>query len=297
VVMTDGSGANGMAKRTAPGTKKRLRAQPVYAVPALEKGLDIVELVASKSAALTGSQIAAELKRSSGEIFRILHCLERRGIIERRQPGDRYGLTVRLLEMALAYPPIDRLLTSAIPIMQDIAATIRQSCHLSVREGAHTLIVAQVPSPAPIGFAVRRGARFTLTTGISGPVLLAYRKPVEFALWKKAIEEDPDVPPITEALMASFENIRAQNYGMAPSPICPGVTDIGVPIFDDSGDATAALTVPHFAMAETKVAAKEIPALLIKAASLISDSLGGGKLEPRLATPPSAATTARLRKA
>jgi hypothetical protein len=50
-------------------------------------------------------------------------------------------------------------------------------------------VVAQVLSPAPIGFTVRRGARFTLATGISGPVLLAYRKPVEFALWKNVIGE------------------------------------------------------------------------------------------------------------
>jgi DNA-binding IclR family transcriptional regulator len=252
-------------------------ARSAYAVPALEKALDIIELLAVQSAGLTSSQIASALGRSVSEIFRILHCLNRRRIIERRQPGDRFLLTVRLLEMGLAHPPVDRLLTTAIPVMQEMAVEMYQTCHLAVHNGGHILIVAQVASPASIGFSSRRGARFPLTTSISGRVLLAFRKPVERQLWlREAAEDAPDHPPPPD-LEERLEAIRRQGYELSQSPAAPGITDASAPIIDDSGDAVAALTVPYFATAETRVGLNELPLLLCKVARRISDELGGSR--------------------
>jgi DNA-binding IclR family transcriptional regulator len=47
-----------------------------YAAPALEKGLDVLELLASVSEALTHSEIARRLGRTINEVFRMLVCLE-----------------------------------------------------------------------------------------------------------------------------------------------------------------------------------------------------------------------------
>lgn len=54
-----------------------------YATPALVKGLDVLELLARQPAGLTKSQLARELNRTVSEIFRMLICLERRGILRR----------------------------------------------------------------------------------------------------------------------------------------------------------------------------------------------------------------------
>ena len=59
------------------GNSRRIR----YAAPALEKGLDILELLASVSEALTHSEIARRLGRTINEVFRMLVCLEERGYI------------------------------------------------------------------------------------------------------------------------------------------------------------------------------------------------------------------------
>ena len=57
-----------------------------YTAPALEKGLDVLELLASVSEALTHSEIARRLGRSVSEVFRMLVCLEERGYISRTGP-------------------------------------------------------------------------------------------------------------------------------------------------------------------------------------------------------------------
>jgi hypothetical protein len=67
-------------------TSRRIR----YAAPALEKGLDILELLASVSEALTHSEIASRLGRTINGVFRMLVCLDERGYISRTGPDERY---------------------------------------------------------------------------------------------------------------------------------------------------------------------------------------------------------------
>ena len=55
-----------------------------YSAPALEKGIEIVELLASEAPGLTISEIAARLGRSINEVFRMIIVMQRRGWLQRR---------------------------------------------------------------------------------------------------------------------------------------------------------------------------------------------------------------------
>ena len=78
------------------------RSQPRSSVdtstPALEKGLDILELFAGEPTGLTKSDVACRLGRTISEIFRILLCLEERGYISRSRDGERFRLTLHLFK-------------------------------------------------------------------------------------------------------------------------------------------------------------------------------------------------------
>src|SRR5256885_17271743 len=89
-----------------------------YPTPALEKGLDILELFASEPTGLTKSEVARSLDRTVSEIFRMLVCLEERGYISQSKDGERFCLTLRLFKLAHEYPPTKRMITEALPIMQ-----------------------------------------------------------------------------------------------------------------------------------------------------------------------------------
>jgi DNA-binding IclR family transcriptional regulator len=60
-----------------------------YPTPALEKGLDALELLASESEGLTKTEVARRLGRTVSEVFRMLVCLETRGYIARSGSDDR----------------------------------------------------------------------------------------------------------------------------------------------------------------------------------------------------------------
>ena len=59
----------------------------------------------------------------------MLAVLERRGYVT-REPDGGYRLTLRLFELAHQHPPLKRLLTVALPAMQELALATRQSNHL-----------------------------------------------------------------------------------------------------------------------------------------------------------------------
>src|ERR1700733_6499817 len=63
-----------------------------YTAPALDKGLDILELFASEPDGLTTSQVARRLGRTVGEIFRMLVCLAERGYISQVLPDEHFQL-------------------------------------------------------------------------------------------------------------------------------------------------------------------------------------------------------------
>lgn len=68
-----------------------------YSAPALEKGLDILELLAEVSPGLTQNQIAARLtiRRSPSELVRMIEVLERRGYLGRTSLDSTYQLTLK----------------------------------------------------------------------------------------------------------------------------------------------------------------------------------------------------------
>ena len=86
-----------------------------YRAPALDKGLDILELLAATDESMTQAEIAKALGRSPNEIYRMLDRLVRRGYVARIL-GDRYELTLRLFAPAHQHAPVRRLFTQALPV-------------------------------------------------------------------------------------------------------------------------------------------------------------------------------------
>src|SRR3979490_687991 len=98
-----------------------------YTAPALEKGLDILELLASVSEALTHSEIASRLGRTLTEVFRMLVCLEERGYISRTGPDERYQLTLKLFEIVHHHHPLQRLIAQARPLRHKAGSRPRRA--------------------------------------------------------------------------------------------------------------------------------------------------------------------------
>ena len=131
------------ALQQARATAGRGGAAAAYSAPALEKGLDILELLADSAPGLTQNQIAARLGRSAGELFRMLEVLERRGYLGRSPSDGSYSLTLKLFELAHRQPPVKRLLA------RRAAADARAGAHHPAVESPGGAARAADPGPRP----------------------------------------------------------------------------------------------------------------------------------------------------
>jgi DNA-binding IclR family transcriptional regulator len=156
-----------MSKPSAPKTKP----QKPYSVPALEKGLDILEALATAPAPLSQVDLARNLDRSSAEIFRMLLCLEQRAYVRRDEISGQYSPTLRLFKLAHSHTPVEILLNAAREPMKKLSKTIRENCHLSVIDDNKLLIIAKEDSPEKVRLSVKVGAEFNLKDSSSGRLL------------------------------------------------------------------------------------------------------------------------------
>lgn len=246
-----------------------------YSAPALEKGMDIIEVLADAESGLSVSEISERLKRSMSELFRIIVVMERRGWLEKNPETWRYTVTYHLLKLAHRGTPTQTLTSAAAPVMHDLSTRINQSCHLVVRSGTQGLVILrQENQKRHANLSVRLGAVIELVSSCSGQVLLAHLGEDERAY----LEESMTRPQIAalKKIAKPLDRIRKRGYEIHRSPITAGVTDLSYPIRGFDGNVAAALTVPYLHALDDSLptTVEETRLMLEQAARRISQSLG-----------------------
>lgn len=246
-----------------------------YSAPALEKGLDILELLADAQPGLTQNQIAARLGRSASELFRMVEVLARRGWLARDPADGSYRLTLRMFELAHRQPSVRRLLAVALPRMHELARATSQSNHLVVHHDRRILVLAQSDSPEAMGFSVRLGAHFPFRADrVSCRVLAAFQSPRRRAELIAEMRRNDPKPPAVAVLARRVASIAARGHEQRVSDTMPGITDLCFPIFDHGGHAIATLTQPYLKQRDVKLSIVEARMAQARAAQAISRELG-----------------------
>ena len=138
-----------------------------YRAPALDKGLDILELLAAVDGGLTQAEISKRLQRSPNEFYRMLDRLVRRGYVTKLE-GDRYSLTLKLFGLAQLHAPVRRLVSYATPLMRDLAEKSFQANQLVVFDRGSAVVIAQQEAPGYWGISIRVGSHISLFDTGSG---------------------------------------------------------------------------------------------------------------------------------
>jgi DNA-binding IclR family transcriptional regulator len=216
-----------------------------YRAPALDKGLDILELLAGIDGGLTQAEIAKRMGRNANEFYRMLDRLVKRGYVTRTD-GDRYSLTLKLFGLAQLHAPVRRLASYATPLMRELAEQSRQANQLVVFDRGSAVVIAQQEAPGYWGISIRVGSHISLYNTGSGHVLLAFHTPEERGAMIREYEaKGEDVSALTPEFLGRLDQIRERGYEMMPSLQTAGVVNISAPILSPDGKAIAALTIPY----------------------------------------------------
>jgi DNA-binding IclR family transcriptional regulator len=216
-----------------------------YRAPALDKGLDILELLSGIDGGLTQAEIAKQLGRNANEFYRMLDRLVKRGYVTRLD-GDRYSLTLKLFGLAQLHAPVRRLASYATPLMRELAEATRQANQLVVFDRGAAVVIAQQEAPGYWGISIRVGSHISLFNTGSGHVLLAFRSAEERDMMISEYEGRTEAKAEqSDDFFSRLDQIRGRGYEMMPSQQMAGIVNLSAPVLGPDGRAIAALTIPY----------------------------------------------------
>jgi DNA-binding IclR family transcriptional regulator len=245
-----------------------------YSVPALDKGLDILEALSQSRVPLSIADLAAQLKRTRNEIFRMLDGLEQRAYILRDPASGKYSLTLRLYELAHTHSPVDQLLKAAFGPMQRLSDAIRESCHLSVLSRGMLVVIAATESPEPVRLSVEVGYRVSPILAASGNLLISFLDQSE---QQHLLQNDPFYIAMNNkrrvALKTGLLSIREQQYYITRSTRRAGI-DCAALVGNPKIGVIAALGVPFISGGTNEGKEEKLVPAIQQAAQEITSALG-----------------------
>lgn len=248
-----------------------------YRAPALDKGLDILELLAQIDGGLTQAEIAKALNKSPNEFYRMLDRLVRRGYVQ-RQDGDRFYLTLKLFGLAHYHAPVRRLVSFATPLMREFSNRAEQACHLAIYDRGSVVVIAQQDSPTYWGISIRVGAQINLYNTGSGHILLAFRdeKQRQMMINEQRRQQDQEGEEPPADLGEKLRALREKGFETMNSLQTSGVRNISAPVLAMDGNALAALTCPYIEPVNPKAPTyDQVIEYVRDAAKQISETVAG----------------------
>lgn len=163
-------------------------------VPALERGIDILELLASSGKALSFSKILTALSIPRASLVRILDTLVERKIIDKMEVDGHYRLGMKLLYLGHRLKDKINLRTVAWPLMQRLAEQIRETVELSVLDQGQLLLIEQIEGPGDVRVYSRIGGAYPYFHAVSvGKLYLAHMDPAK----RKRVVDQLGLPAVT----------------------------------------------------------------------------------------------------
>jgi DNA-binding IclR family transcriptional regulator len=245
-------------------------------VPALERGLAILELLARSRAGLTLPEIAKELSFPKSSVHCLLITLERHRYLHRNDRTSRYLFGSKLFKIANMSLTGLQLRQVAMPHMRTLAKHTGLEAHLAVLERFEAVLMGKVEPAGASKLATWVGKRMDLhCTGV-GKALLAHLPDEELS----RLMRETGMPRHNDNTICSLRKLKED---IARSRQAGYYTDdeedeiryrcIGAPVFDETGHAPAAISISGSTAQIREDNSKELAAEVVRTAEAITKLL------------------------
>ncbi|SAI67632.1 transcriptional regulator [Bordetella ansorpii] len=213
-------------------------------VQSFARGLSVIRAFGPQRPRMTLTEVAAATGLTRAGARRILLTLVQLGYVEADE--RRFALTPRILELGYAYLSATPLWDLALPYMEEVAETTRESCSVSVLDGTDIVYILRLSTHKVMTINLAVGSRLPAWATSMGRVLLAgLPEPEQDRLLDASQIQAYTPSTLTDrtALKRALAEVRAQGYACVVQELEPGLQSVAVPIVDRSGRVTGAMNV------------------------------------------------------
>ena len=254
-------------------------------VPALERGLLILEFLAQSRRGVTLSQLTRKLQlpRSTGHA--LLLTYQRTGYVQRCEKTGRYCLGFRLQALANLALCGTSLRTQAAPYLRQLMVDTGLAVHLAVMEDGEAILIDRIEAPGTPHLATWVGKRMGLHCTALGKALISELQPEvldELIRKQGLMRHNENTIASRRALRLACENVQRLGYAIDDEEEEISVRCIGALVRNSSGEVVAAISISG-----TKAQLENIPARaahVMSAAAALSQQIGTVSEERHLPT-------------
>jgi len=226
------------------GVDKRIPKTP--SVPALERGMVILETIAKSRAGLTFSGLARRLSFPKSSIHCLVLTLERMGYLHRTEDTGRYVCGSRLAEVANLAIEGAALREKAMPVLHGLVENAGMTVHLAVLEHLDAVLIAKLAPLSAEQIPTWSGKRLDLHCTSLGKCLIAYLPEQEMAAMVKArglLRHNENTIVSLRKLKEELARTRDRGYAVDDQEEELGICCLGAPVFDSQGRVVAAVSL------------------------------------------------------
>ncbi|MBX9846347.1 MAG: IclR family transcriptional regulator [Xanthobacteraceae bacterium] len=249
-----------------------------YLVPALDRGLQILQTLAGDRRKLSLSEIAAALGVTRSSAYRLLYTLGHFGFVDCDPETKNYMLGSQVLRLGYGYLASRDLVEVAMPHLVRLRDRTSWSAHLGELHGRDVLYLARVPTRRSIASTVHVGTRLPAHATAMGRILLSQLSEAEVL---ELYQDEPAVAPgaakavDAAGLVRQLAEDRASGVVVQNAVYEPGVASVAAPIHDVTGKILAAINISTVALFTTDAELNgPLKAEVLAAARAISHDLG-----------------------
>ena len=241
----------------------------------ITKVLQILETLNDSPTGMSLKDIAEKTALNKTTAYRVLsHLAQERYVF--RDPGGAYAIGVRLARLGSGASYQATLRKISRPMLEELAQITSETISLAVLEGREVLYLDVIESAHTFRQVSHIGTRHPLYCTALGKAMLAYYPEGEREYLLSGITfERFTAHTITCAanLQKELSMIRRRGYSLDNEEVYLGSRCIGAPIFDDSNEVVAALSVSGPTTRVTRKAVSIFAAAARQAAAEVSKSL------------------------
>ena len=245
-------------------------------VPAVERALAILELLASSRGGMTLPEVAAELRLPKSSVHCLLVTLERGRYLYRNDRTSRYTFGSRLFSLANLSLSGLQIRQCAAPHMRTLTEHTSLTTHLAILERNEAVLVEKVEPPGVYKMATWLGKRMDLHCTSLGKALISHLPEDELA----RVFRETGLPRHNDNSIVSLRKLKEElarsrrlGYYVDDEEDEVGYRCIGAPVFDASGQPAGAVSISGTTMEVREDNWKSLAKEVVRTAEAITRSL------------------------
>lgn len=236
-----------------------------YSVPALVRGLTLLQSFSPQRPEQTMAQMAQTLGITRSAVFRTVHTLVEEGFLLPVRDDKHFRLGPSVLRVSYGYLASRELLEVAQKPLEALRDGQDWSGHLGVLDGRHVLYLIRLPASDGLSSLVHVGSRLPATLTAMGRVLLSQKTEPEI---RRLLEGQPKAA--IDKAIARWRDDRSTPSVVHNGSFETGLCSVAAPVCDMSGDIIAAIS----ATKQTDSVPASVEREVLKSAGVISRAMG-----------------------